>query len=78
MPPTSNVDGSPLADLAGFHICYGASKSDLAQVIEIANPGLTTYVIENLAGGTWYFGVKAYATGGVESALSNIGSKTLP
>ena len=76
-PPTGNEDGSALTDLAGYHILLGTSQDALDQTIEIDNPGLSTYMVENLAPGTWYFGVKAYARSGSESALSNIASKTI-
>ncbi len=39
--------------------------------------GLQTYMIENLGQGTWYFAVRAVTSAGVESALSNIVSKTI-
>jgi hypothetical protein len=77
-PPTQNVDGSALTDLAGFRIAYGKSSGSLDQLVELPNPGLTTYVVTNLGSGTWYFAVRAYNTKGVESDLSNIASKTIP
>jgi Putative Ig domain len=76
--PTTNTNGSALTDLAGYHIHYGTSPSALATVVNIANPGTTTYTVTNLASGTWYFATSAYTTSGVESALSNIGSKSIP
>lgn len=76
--PTRNEDGSALTNLAGYRILYGQSASSLSRTIDVDNPGVTTYVIENLTSGTWYFGVKAYTTSGVESELSNIASKTIP
>ena len=76
--PTQNTDGSPLTNLAGFEIDYGTSSSDLAQSVQIANPGLSMYVLSDLASGTWYFAVKAYTTTGTESAASNLASKLIP
>ena len=76
-PPTQNDDGSPLTTLDGFRIYYGTSSSNLDQMIEITNQGVTSYVVENLTPATWYFVVKAYTTGGVESPASNMGSKTI-
>jgi len=76
--PTTNTDGSALTDLAGYHVYYGTSASALSTVIDIANPATTTYTIASLASGTWYFAVNAYTTSGVESALSNTGSKSIP
>jgi hypothetical protein len=75
--PTQNTDGSPLTNLAGFHIYYGTSPSNLNNTAEIANPGTTSYTINNLAAGTWYFSVNAYTSAGVESAISNTASTTI-
>ena len=76
-PPTQNVDGSALIDLAGFRIHYGTSQDSLERSIDIPNPGLTSYSIENLGAATWFFGVTAYTRRGVESDLSVLGSKTI-
>jgi hypothetical protein len=75
--PTTNTDGEALTDLAGYRIYYGTNASDLSASIQLTGVGLQTYVIENLGPGTWYFAVKAVASTGVESALSDIVSKTI-
>jgi hypothetical protein len=77
-PPTQNTDGSALTDLAGFRIYYGASPSNLTQLTQLPGTTLSSYTVNNLASGTWYFGAKAYTTTGMESALSTIASKTIP
>jgi len=77
LPPTQNTDGSPLTDLAGFRIYYGTSVTDASGSIDIANPGITTYVVENLYPATWYFRVRAYSADGTESLPSNTASKTI-
>lgn len=76
--PTTNTNGSALTNLAGYHIYYGTSPAALSSTIDIANPGTTSYSVSSLASGTWYFAVNAYTTGGMDSALSNTGSKTIP
>lgn len=76
-PPTSNTDGSPLTNLAGYVIRYGTSPAILSTEVKIANPGLTTYMVSELTPATWYFQVSAYNTSGVESAPSAIASKTI-
>lgn len=76
-PPTRNADGSTLRNLAGYRIVYGTSRNALNRTIEVKNPGISTYVVENLSPGTYYFGVKAFTSSGTESALSNIASKTV-
>ena len=75
--PTQNTDGSALTNLAGYHILYGTSAGNLNQSVQVANPGLTTYVLGNLASGTWYFSVNDYTTAGTVSAISNIVGTTL-
>jgi len=75
--PTQNTDGTALTNLAGYQIYFGTSSSALTQTITITNVGLATYVIDNLAAGTWYFAVKSYNTSAVESDLSGIVSTTI-
>jgi len=74
-PPTRNTDGTSLTNLAGYRVSYGTSAEALTQTIQIANPGVTRYTVTGLAPGAYHFAVRAYTTGGTESANSNIGSK---
>jgi hypothetical protein len=76
-PPTTNTDGSALTNLAGYRIVYGASAAHLTQTIQLANAGLSSYVVENLAPGTYYFAVRAYTSKGAESADSNVVPKSV-
>ena len=76
-PPTTNSDGTPLVNLAGFRIVYGQASRQYSQVLDIASPVIATAMIENLSAGTWYFAVKAYTSAGVESDVSNEASKTI-
>jgi len=76
-PPTEYVDGLPLQDLAGFKIRYGTTADNLDQLVTIANPGITSAMIESLTAGTWYFAVNAYTLANVESNLSNVVQKTI-
>jgi hypothetical protein len=75
--PTQNANGSALTNLAGYKIEYGNSPSALTKTIQVANPGLTQYVVSNLSQGTWYFGILAYTSAGAQSNLSAIGHKTI-
>ena len=77
LPPTENIDGSPIDDLAGYRIRYGRLAGELTELQSIPNPGITSAVVENLASGTWYFTVSAYNTSGVESESSNLAQKTI-
>lgn len=76
-PPTQNTDGSTLTNLAGYRIAYGTSATALTQTIQVANAGISSYVVNGLAPGTYYFAVRSYSSSGSESANSNVASKTL-
>ena len=77
LAPTTNTDGAALTDLSGYRIYYGMNHDDLTQTVQLTGVGLQTYVIDGLGSGTWYFAIKAVASPGVESALSDIVSKTI-
>ena len=53
------------------------APSAMGNSVKVANPGITSAVIENLSSGTWYFGVVAYNTAGVESDMSSLAQKTI-
>jgi hypothetical protein len=76
-PPTENVDGSALTDLTGYRIYYGRSEAQLTRTIVIDNPGLTRYVVENLAPSNWHFAMTSVNADGVESRRSPTVSKTI-
>jgi hypothetical protein len=78
LPPTTNVDGTPLTNLAGFKVYWGTAPGNYPSSATIMNPGLTRYVVENLTPNTYYFAVKAVNTAGTESVFSNTESKTIP
>jgi hypothetical protein len=75
--PTQNEDGSPLTELAGYRVYYGASSSDLNKQVEIGNPAATSTVIQNLTQGTWHFAISAYTKNGAEGSRSNVVSKVI-
>ncbi len=77
-PPTRNTDGSSLTNLAGYKILYGTSASSLSKTHHRRESGVSSYAVDDLASGTWYFALKAYTTTGSESASSTVGSKRIP
>ena len=77
LAPTQRVDGTPLTNLAGFRVYYGNSSSDLRYVIQVADPGARSRVIEDLTVGIWFFAATAYDDGGGESSRSSVASKTI-
>lgn len=76
-PPTENTDGTQLTDLAGYNIYWGTTEGTYTNEINIANPTITTYVVEALAPGTYYFVATAYNESGVESSFSNVATKNI-
>jgi hypothetical protein len=77
-PPTQKTDGTALGNLAGFRVLYGRNASNLDRVATISNANATSYTVNGLTSGTWYFAVKAFDTANAESDLSNVRSKTIP
>ena len=76
--PTENEDNSPLTDLAGYKIYWGTTPVIYPHSVTINNPGIATYVIENLAPGTYEFVSTAFNSAGVEGAYSNTATKIIP
>jgi len=76
-PPTENTDGTALTDLAGYRIYWGTTSGSYPNSVSIDNPGVTTYVVENLVPGTYEFVATSYNTSGVESDYSAPATKTV-
>lgn len=77
LPPTQRTDGSPLGNLAGYHLYYGTKADALTKTVALNNSGLSSYMVEGLSTGTWYFAVVACDSNGLNSALSAIASKQI-
>jgi len=75
--PSTNSDGSPLTNLAGFYIRYGKQPTSLDQLVNVAGVDATQYVVANLSVGTWYFTISSYTTAGAESPPSAMVSETI-
>jgi len=75
--PAQNTDGSAITNLSGYVISYGTSPSALTQTVTVSSPTATSYTIQSLVAGTWYFAVSAVESGGVSSALSSVVSTTI-
>jgi len=75
--PTRNTNGSPLLNLAGYRIHYGARADALSESITVSDPGATSYTLQGLAPGTWYFAISAFTTAGASSPLSAVVSKKI-
>jgi hypothetical protein len=75
--PTENTDGTPVTDLAGYHIYYGTTEGAWTSTITVLEATETSYVVSGLAPGTYYFAVVAFNSAGDDSPESNVGSKTI-
>jgi hypothetical protein len=69
-PPAENADGSFLSDLAGYRIYSGQSEEDLEHRETVSNPGLSSYVIDELREHELFFAITAMNSSGAESPLS--------
>jgi hypothetical protein len=62
--------------VAGYHIYFGTSENALTRTIDVPT-GTTSFVIEGLAPGVWYFAVADYTADDAQSGLSPIVSVSL-
>jgi hypothetical protein len=69
-PPTENTNGTSLNDLSGYRIYYGENSGNYTTSIQVANPGVTTYVVEDLPPGHYYFSMTSYTSSGAESGFT--------
>ena len=65
------------AGLAGYNIYYGNSPTSMTRVIAVNGPSSTSYQINSLSAGTWYFAVAAYNEQAEEGPHSGTVSKTI-
>lgn len=70
MPPTQNVDGTQLSNLAGYRIHYGQVSGQYDYSVPVGSPSITSATIENLAPARWYFAVTAVTSSGTQSDYS--------
>ena len=75
--PTTNTNGSPLLNLAGYRIHYGSRPDALSQSIAVYDPAATSYTLRGLPSGTWYFAMSAFTNAGTSSTWSTVVSKTI-
>ncbi len=76
-PPTTNADGTPLVDLAGYLIRWGTVSGAYTDSATVMNAGVSSYVVENLGAGAHYFVVLAINDAGLQSAPSNEAMKLI-
>ncbi len=71
IPPTMNVDGTPLLDLAGYNVYFGPASGMYLDFRHLDNPGLVTYVLDLPNSGSWFIVITALDSAGNESDVSN-------
>lgn len=76
-PPTLNTDGTSLQDLSGYNIYYGLSAGSYPNRVEVRNPSISTYVVDNLLPNTYYVVATSVNAMGIESEYSNVAIKVV-
>ena len=76
--PTKNEDGTDLTDLDGYKIYWGTTPGVYPNSVTIDNETVTTYVVDDLAPGTYMFVATSFNTSGVESRYSGMATKVVP
>ncbi len=76
--PTQNEDGTTLTDLDGYKIYWGTTSGSYPNSVTIDNETVTSYVVDNLAPGTYEFVATSFNTSGVESRYSAPATKVVP
>ena len=77
LPPTEKIDGTPLTNLAGYRIYWGPKRGHYTNSVTIDNPGLASFVIEQLAPARWYFVVAALTREAIEGERSDVVTQTV-
>jgi len=73
--PTTNVDGTPLTDLAGYKVYYGTTPGVYTSIV-VGN--VTSHQVVGLTKGqNYYFTVTSYDTVGYESDFAVVVSKLI-
>jgi hypothetical protein len=76
-PPTQNSDGSPLTSLAAYRVYFGTEAGNYPNSTTLTNPGLASFVVDQLTPATWHFVVTAVNASGMESGFSNVATKAV-
>lgn len=75
-PPSANEDGSTPVNLNGFNVYLGNSQASLQPVANVS-ANATSYTVNSLPSGVFYFAITAVSTSGMESVYSNVATKTI-
>jgi hypothetical protein len=75
--PSRNTDGSLVGKIAGYYVYYGLSPTTILETIQVSDPSATSYRVQHLDPGTYYFSVAAYNSAGARGLRSTPISKTI-
>ena len=73
--PTTYIDGTPVTGLVGFKVYYGTASRSYTHIIDAKT--VTSFTVNSLPPGTYYFAITAYDSSGIESDYSDELSKTI-
>ncbi len=76
--PTTNEDGTPLTDLAGFRLYNGAVSGTYTDMVDVGNVLTYQWILGDQEGKTLYFNATAYDLSGNESIYNGEVSLTFP
>ena len=77
-PPMENTDGSQLDDLAGYRIRWGTQSGLLPNTMDVDSPGISSFTVDELPDGNYFFTVSALDLANNESAPSSEAGGMLP
>jgi hypothetical protein len=77
VPPTQNTDGTALVNLASYKVYWGTTQGNYPSSAVVNSPSATSYLVDNLVPGTYFFVVTAVNSQGAESQFSNTASKVI-
>ncbi|MBN8279521.1 MAG: hypothetical protein J0M16_02825 [Gammaproteobacteria bacterium] len=60
LPPVTTATGATMRGLAGYRIYYGRDPAALTDSVDVPNPGISRFVIDNLDPGLYYVSVAAF------------------
>lgn len=68
VPPTTNTDGSALANGSGYTIVHGLTDTTMDKVVDVRGIGTSSYTLTDLPAGMRYFGIQTYNSAGTKSS----------
>lgn len=67
LPPTTNTDGTPLSDGAGYTIVHGLTPTTMDKVVDVPGIATSRFTVTDLPAGERWFGLASYNSAGTRS-----------